>query len=89
MSSTTHLAAIVGVGRPGHEPRPLEPVEDLRHAAARPHEDLGELGGRHAVRWPDELEHAQHRVVDEQQPERVEAAVLERVDQQPDARRDA
>ena len=35
---------------------------------------------------PDELEHAEHRVVDEQQPERVEAAVLERVDQQADAR---
>ena len=34
----------------------------------------------------DELEHPQHRVVDEQQAERVEAAVLERVDEQPDAR---
>ena len=35
---------------------------------------------------PDELQHAQHRVVDEQQAEPVEAAVLERVDEQADAR---
>ena len=37
------------------------------------------------VALTDELEDAQHRVVDEPQPERIEAAVLERVDQETDA----
>ena len=86
VSADEHLAAIGGIGRARDQPGVLEPVEDLRHAAARPHHDLAQLGRRHAVRFAHELEHAEHRVVDEPQPERVEATVLERFDEQADAR---
>jgi hypothetical protein len=80
------LAPVGRIGRPPHEAGALEPVEDLSHATARAQHDLGELARRQPVRLARELEYAQHRVVDEPQTERVEAAVLERVDEEPDAR---
>jgi hypothetical protein len=79
-----HLASVRWIGGPGDQLGPLQPVEDLGHAAAGPHHDLAQLGGGHAVWRAAQLEEAQDRVVDEEQTERVEAAVLKRVDEQPD-----
>ena len=64
------------------QPHTFEPIEDLGHTPARPEQDLGELGGRHAVRRSDQLEDTQHGVVDEEEPEPVETAVLEFVDEE-------
>ena len=47
------LAAVGGIRRARHQAGALEPIEDLRHAAARAQHDLGELARRHAVRLAD------------------------------------
>jgi hypothetical protein len=80
-----HLAPVGRVGRALHEAELLEPVEDLGHAARGAQHDLAELGGRHLVGRAGQLQQADHRVVDEPEVERIEAAVLERVDEQGDA----
>ena len=81
-----HLPAVARVGRAPHEAELLQPVEDLGHATGRAQDDLAELGRRHLVRRARELQQTHHRVVDEAEVEGIEAPVLERVDEQRDAR---
>ena len=83
-TSTLRRSSGSGVRAPARRVRAGRGSGSCRRSTARTI-SLSSVGDMRCGR-PDELEHAEHRVVDEQQPERVEAAVLERVDQQADAR---